>query len=36
MMYDDYTNEILLPNWNFGLYDVQSLILNLQKKDAAP
>ena len=36
MMYRDYTNEIPLPNWNFGLYAVKSLTLNLQKKDAAP
>ena len=36
MMYRNYTNEILFPNQNFGLYAVQSLTLNLQKKDAAP
>jgi hypothetical protein len=34
-MYHNYTNEILFPNQNFGLYVMQSLTLNLQKKDAA-
>jgi hypothetical protein len=34
MMHHDYTNEIPFPNQNFGLYAVQSLTLNLQKKDA--
>ena len=36
MMYHGYTNNILLPNQKYGLYVVQSLTLNLQKKDAAP
>ena len=29
MMYMDYTNEILLPDQNLGLYVVQSFVFEL-------
>jgi hypothetical protein len=29
MMFRSYTNKISLPNRNAGLYDVQSLTMNL-------
>ena len=36
MMYRSYTTEIPLPNRNYGLHDVQSLTIDLQKNEAAP
>jgi hypothetical protein len=35
MMYMDYTNEILLPDQNLGLYVVQSFVFDLQVKETA-
>ena len=36
MMYLGYTTEILLPNWNLGLYTVNSFTFDLQDREAAP
>ena len=35
MMYMDYTNKIPLPDQTLGLYAVQSVVFDLQKKEAA-
>jgi hypothetical protein len=36
MMYLGYTNEILLPDQNLGLYTVNAFIFDLQVKEAPP
>ena len=36
MMYVDYTTEFPLPNRNLGLYAVDSLVFDLQRKEEAP
>ena len=36
MLYLGYTTEILLPNWDLGLYAMNSFTINLQVKEAAP
>ena len=36
MMYVDYTTEFPLPNQNLGLYVVDSLVFDLQRKEEAP
>ena len=36
MMYLGYTNEILLPNRDLGLYVVNSFTFDLQVKEATP
>ena len=36
MMYVDYATEFLLPDQNLGLYAVDSLIFDLQRKEEAP
>ena len=36
MMYTDYTTKILLPDWNLGLYAVDSFVFDLQVKEVAP
>ena len=36
MMYMDYINEFPLPNWNLGLYVVDSFVFDLQKIEQAP
>jgi hypothetical protein len=36
MMYMKYTNKILLPDQNLGMYVVQSFIFDLQVKEATP
>ena len=36
MMYLRYTNEILLPNRDLGLYAVNSFTIDLQVKEVAP
>ena len=35
VMYVDYTTEFPLPNWNLGLYAVDSLVFDLQRKEEA-
>jgi len=36
MMYVDYTTEFPLPNRNLTLYAMNSLVLDLQRKEEAP
>ena len=36
MMYLGYTNEILLPNPDLGLYTMNAFTFNLQVKEVAP
>jgi len=36
MMYLGYTNEILLPNRDLGLYTMNSFLINLHVKEATP
>ena len=36
MIYVDYTTEFPLPNQNLGLYAVDSLVFDLQRKEEAP
>ena len=36
MMYVDYTTEFPLPNRNLGLYAMDSVVFDLQRKEEAP